>query len=286
MCGATVSSGRRAAISLIKASFIMNYRKNCSSRALPIVLAVLLLFVSPSPPSLLAQTNPARSPMETVREFYKALSQKRFREALMMSIYKPAIEGLTAAEIEELRPDFEKMAAGAEKVQVKGEQLSGDSATVFVKVVDEAADAPTAPVPLLRLDGQWIVGAKSDYDLVKEDGKDFFFKTRIEVHEGEVKEMLQRIQLAEMIYSAKHNNTFADLPTLITAGLVPKDLEGTESTGYRFTIRLAKEGKIYTVGAEPARYGRTGRLSFFVDQSGMQSKDVGGKPFIVASGKN
>ncbi len=259
----------------------MKYPKQIASRALSISLAALLLTASWSAPSAYAQNTQAKAPVETVREFYRALSQKRFREALMMSIYKPAIEGLSAAEVEELRPDFEKMAAGAEKVEVKGEQLSGETATVFVRMTDDAADAPPAPVPLLRVDGQWIVGEKSDYELVKQSGKEFFFKTRIEVHEGEVKEMLQRIQLAEIAYSAQHKNTFADLPTLIAAALVPKDLEGTESTGYRFSIRLAKDGKSYSVSAEPARYGRTGRLSFYMDQKGIKSGDVGGKPLVA-----
>ncbi|MBD0327048.1 MAG: hypothetical protein ICV68_11485 [Pyrinomonadaceae bacterium] len=260
----------------------MTYPNHIASRALSFSLAALLCFISCASLSAHAQNTQAKTPVETVREFYKALSQKRFREALMMSIYKPAIEGLSAAEIEELRPDFEKMAAGAEKVEVKGEQLSGETATVFVRMTDDAADAPPAPVPLLRVDGQWIVGEKSDYELVKQSGKDFFFKTRIDVHESEVKDMLQRIQLAQMAYSSKHNNTFADLPTLIAAGFVPKDLEGTESTGYRFTIKLDKDGKSYHVSAEPARYGRTGRLSFYMDQKGIKSADVGGKPLVVS----
>lgn len=261
----------------------MTYRKQIASRALSFSLAALLLFVSCAVVSAQAQNTQGKTPVETVREFYRALSQKRFREALMMSIYKPAIEGLSAAEVEELRPDFEKMAAGAEKVEVRGEQLSGETATVFVRMTDDTADAPPAPVPLLRVDGQWIVGEKSDYELVKQSGKEFFFKTRIDVHEGEVKDMLQRIQLAQMAYSTQHKNSFADLPTLIAAGLVPKDLEGTESTGYRFTIKLDKDAKNYQVSAEPARYGRTGRLSFYMDQKGIKSADVGGKPLVVAS---
>lgn len=264
----------------------MNYPKRFSSRALSLALAAFLLFISTAAArSVAAQNAQARTPTETVREFYKALREKRFREALMISVYRPAIEGLSAAEIEELRPDFEKMAAGAEKIEVKGEQLSGETATVFVKMTDDTADAPPAPVPLLRLNGQWIVGEKSDYELVKQGGKDFFFKTRIEVHETDVKEMLQRIQLAEIAYGAQHNNTFADLPTLISAALLPKDLEGTESTGYRFNIKLLKDGKSYAVSAEPARYGRTGRLSFYMDQSGIKSADVGGKPLSVAADK-
>ena len=220
----------------------MSYPKRYFARALSISLAVISLFAFVCL-NVHAQSNQTKTPAETVRQFYNALREKRFREALMVSIYKPAIEGLSTAEIEELRPDFEKMAAGAEKVEVKGEQLSGETATVFVKMTDDDANAPPAPVPLLLMDGQWIVGEKSDYELVKQSGKDFFFKTRIEVHETEVKEMLQRIQLAEIAYSSQHNNTFADLPALITAALVPKDLEGTESTGYRFNIKLTKAGK-------------------------------------------
>jgi hypothetical protein len=39
------------------------------------------------------------------------------------------------------------------------------------------------------------------------------------------------------------------------------------------------------VGAEPAQYGRTGRLSFFMDHEGVRSSDVGGKPLILAPEK-
>lgn len=89
--------------------------------------------------------------------------------------------------------------------------------------------------------------------------------------------MLQRIAAAELVYSTQHNKQFADLPTLVQDGLLPKDIETTESTGYRFQITLAKDGGTYSATAEPARYGRTGRLSFYMDQSGIRSKDTGGK---------
>ncbi len=52
-----------------------------------------------------------------MREFYRMMREKKFREAFGMSIYRPAIEGLSAQEFEELRPDFEKMAiAVSEKI--------------------------------------------------------------------------------------------------------------------------------------------------------------------------
>src|SRR5688572_24060680 len=40
-----------------------------------------------------SQTRP-RTPTETVREFYKSLRERKFREAFSLSIYKAAIEPL------------------------------------------------------------------------------------------------------------------------------------------------------------------------------------------------
>jgi hypothetical protein len=88
-----------------------------------------------------------------------------------------------------------------------------------------------------------------------------------------------RISIAELAYHQQHNCVIADMPTLLSVGLLPKDLEGTESTGYHFHIELAKDGKSFSAGAEPAQYGRTGVLSFFMDQAGVRSSDAGGKPF-------
>jgi hypothetical protein len=238
-------------------------------------------------PAAMAQTaSSARTPTETVREFYRAMRERRFREAFAMSIYKPAIEGLSQEEFEDLKPDFEKMAAAIpEKININGEQTSGDLATVFVKVASVGDDATEAePVALMRSGGDWIIGDKENQNLVRASGKEFFFKARIDTHHNEVQAMLQRILIAELAYNQQHNGLFGDLAALITAGLVPKDLEGTDSTGYRFHIALANAAKSYTAGAEPARYGRTGRLSFFLDQGGIRSVDNGGKPLVLPPG--
>lgn len=229
-----------------------------------------------------AQTT-QRSPSDTVREFYRAMREQRFREAFALSIYRPAIDGLKPAEFDELRPDFEKMAGAIPaKVDINGEQISGDTATVFVKVPNGGDTAEKAePVMLMRVGGAWIIGDKENSDIVRKAGKDFFFNARIDTHHSEVQSMLQRIRLMELAYSQQHTGLFADLPTLIATGLLPKDLEGTESTGYRFHIAVASDKRSFTAGAEPASYGRTGRLSFFLDQSGIRSGDVGGRPLIV-----
>ena len=226
-----------------------------------------------------AQNATARTPSETVREFYKALSEKRFRDAFNISTLKGAIEGLSNEEYEDLRPDFERMAFAAGNVTVSGEQVSGETATVFVRMKDANPSDPPDQVSLMRSGGIWILGDKASQEAVNKEGKKYFFKTRIDTHHSEVQSMLQRISVGQLVYSQQHNGRFGDMQALIAAGLIPKDLESTESTGYRFHITLSADAKSFTAGAEPARYGRTGRLSFFMDQTGIKSADMGGKPF-------
>lgn len=243
------------------------------------LVLVLLLPVASLPAS--AQQAPL-SPAETVREFYKAMREKRFVDAFSLSIYKPAIEGLKPQEFDDLRTDFDKMAAVIpEKVEISGEQISGNDAAVFLKVPkdNDPAKAETEPISLILENGQWIIGDRENQAIVKKAGNRFFFQARIDAHHGDVKTVLGKISIAQLAYFQLHNGVFADLATLIAAGLVDKDIGGTESTGYRFHIELAKDAKTYTAGAEPAQYGRTGLLSFYMDQSGVRSADIGGKPF-------
>jgi hypothetical protein len=246
----------------------------------PLLLIVLLLASS----SALAQT--PRSPTETMREFYRLMREKKYREAFGISIYRPAIEGLSAQEYDDLKVDFDKMAVAVsekipEKVDITGEQISGDVATVFVKVVDAEGKEKIEPAALIKIDNSWVVGDKENLELVKKAGKKFFFEARINAHHDDVQEMLTRITLAQVVYSQNHDGLFGNTAELITAGLIPKDLEGTESTGYRFQVVRATDGKSWYATAEPAQYGRSGRFSFYLDASGVRSGDVGGKPLVV-----
>jgi hypothetical protein len=228
---------------------------------------------------LSARQAPRRSPSDTVREFYKAMREKRFREAFALSIYKPAIDPLKPQEFEELRPDFEKMAAILpDQVDLGGEQISGDLATVFVRVKEADKPEQLEPVPLMLFGGNWIVGDKENQTVVKKQGKQFFFNARVDTHHSEVQQMLTRVSLAELLYSQQHEGKFGDLATLISLGLLPKDLETTLSTGYRFRVNAPDAGKTWNAAAEPASYGRSGKLSFYLDASGVRSGDNGGKP--------
>lgn len=243
---------------------------------------VLLLVITIAVSSVVsAQTQP-RSPSDTVRQFYQLMREKKFKEAFSMSIYRPAIDGLTAQEFADLRPDLDKMAAVIpEKVDLTGEQISGDAATVFVKVKEAEAAEQAEPISLIRVNGNWIIGDKENEAIVKKAGKEFFFNARIDTHHSEVQNMFQRITLAQVVFSQQHEGKFGNMAELITAGLVPKDLEGTESTGYSFHINRSDDGKSWYSTAEPAQYGRTGRLSFYLDSAGIRSGDAGGKSLVL-----
>jgi hypothetical protein len=245
---------------------------------------VLLLALLAGSATTLAQAQ--RSPTETMREFYRMMREKKFREAFGISIYRPAIEGLSTQEFEELRPDFEKMAIAVSEripaqVDITGEQISGDAATVFVKVLDADGKAKVEPASLIKVDNNWIVGDKENLELVKKVGKKFFFEARINAHHSDVQDMMTRISLAQVVYSQGHNGQFGNIAELITAGLLPKDIEGAGSTGYRFQVVRSTDGKSWYATAEPAQHGRTGRLSFYLDAAGVRSGDNGGKPLLV-----
>ena len=243
--------------------------------------AVIALLVCGSTAFAQSQA-PQQSPSDTVRAFYKLMREKKFREAFALSIYRPAIDPLTPAEFDDLRTDFEKIAGAIpEKVNITGEQISGEIATVFVKVKDDASKDQPEPMTLILTNGSWVVGDKENQQIVSKAGKNFFFNARIDTHHDEVQKMLTRISLAQLLYSQQHAGKFADLPTLVLGGLIPKDIEGTDSTGYRFRITTSSDGKTWNAAAEPAQYGRTGKLSFYMDASGVRSGDVGGKPLPV-----
>jgi len=245
--------------------------------AILLILASFLLSAS-----LIAQT-PALTPTETVRQFYKALREKKFREAFNMSIYKPAIDGLSQQEFDDLKPDFENLSAAVsekipEKVDVTGEQVSGDVASVFLKVLDADGKDKIEPATLIKMNDAWLVGDRESFELVKKAGKQFFFEARINTHHSVVQDMLTRISLVQVVYGQQHDGKFASLAELITAGLIPKDIETPASTGYRFQVNRSADGKSWYATAEPAQYGHSGRLSFYLAATGVRSGDNGGKP--------
>ncbi|HKP87953.1 MAG TPA: hypothetical protein VJZ26_17755, partial [Blastocatellia bacterium] len=83
---------------------------------------------------------------------------------------------------------------------------------------------------------------------------------------------------AELIYSKRFNGKNASMQELIRLGGVPKDLEGGESGGYRFTLTLSGDQTAFFATASPVVYGKTGRLSFYADISAIRAEDLKGQP--------
>jgi hypothetical protein len=227
-----------------------------------------------------AAAQSAGTPSDVVRAYYTALREGRVRDAMMMSVLRPAVEELSAADLAEYQPDFERIKQLAPTdFEITGEQISGEEATVFVKTGEEGKDLKVDPVYLIRDRGEWLVGDRDSAAIVRKQGKKFFPEQRIAAHEQDAEDMLKRIQAAEIAYSLQHGGGFGDLKSLVDAGFMPADILGAETTGYQFAITPAADRKSYTAHAEPARYNHTGRLSFYMDASGIQKKDAGGKPF-------
>jgi hypothetical protein len=238
----------------------------------------------PSPAASQAQTAKPQTPSETVRAFYAALRERRVRDAFALSIYKSAVAALTPEEFEELRPEFEKLGdAVPPQIGIYGEQISGDSATVFA-VISTDASAKQEAIEVLRAGDGWIVGSREDYDTVQREGKEFFFKARIDTHHSEVRKVLVKLANVEAIHAAQNGGRYADIASLtggesaMRLGL-KDDLDALSTLGYHLALAVSSDGKGYKVNAEPARYGRTGRISFYMDAAGIQEKDNNGKPF-------
>jgi len=232
-------------------------------------------------------TQTQRGPSDVVREFYKAMRERRFKEAWSLTIYKPAVSDLTAEEMEDLRADFEDKAARIpDQITITGEQIRGNTATVFVVVpaTESTPQVTSEPVILIKSGGAWIIGDETNQAIVKKAGRRFFLDALISEHQSDVEELLKRLIALQIVYAAQNKGTFGDLPALIAADLVAKEAGDPKSFGYNIHITVAPDGKSYIAGAEPTRYGRTGKLSFWMDQTGaIKSLDNGGKP--IGAGK-
>ena len=221
-----------------------------------------------------------RGPADVVREFYKAMREHRFKDAWSMSVYKPAIEGLTADEMEDLRPFFEAQAAPIPaQLQIDTEKISGKSAQVFVQLPpsDSSPQLTSKPVDLIKSDGGWIIGTPAEQETVKKAGSRYFLDALVDLNQDNMADTLKRLIGMEAVFAQANNGTFGELKALVAAGLMSDDMFDPKLSGY--VVRLAVNGKTYVATAEPAHYGRTGKLSYWMDQTGaIKSADNGGKP--------
>ena len=227
------------------------------------------------------------SPADTVRVFYQRMRERNFRDALFLTNLRPAIDGLTDEELKDLQVDFDALAGQIPaEIAINGEIIVKDEATVTAKLPDNETDElKLQEIKLRRENGIWIILTldKESENIVKKEGKNYFFSLKIETHQEEAKAMFERIYKAQLVYSSQ-TGFFGDIPILIQNGFLPEDIKTSRSTGYNFNLTLAPDKKSFCVTAEPAVYGKTGKLSYLLNVGGkekpvIKSEDNGGKPF-------
>lgn len=224
-------------------------------------------------------------PADTVRAFYQLLREKKFRDAIFLTNLRPAIEGLTEAELAEFSLDFEALAGQVPaQIEINGEIISGDNATVTANLpTGDDGRNESQKIKLKKSGDVWIIQTVDDEveARIKKEGKAYFYNLRIETHEDEARKMLERVAKAQIAYSLQHDGICGEIQTLIDAGFLPDDIKTSESTGYNYTVTLSESKKRYFANAVPAVYGKSGRLSFLLEPdakgfSHVTSKDTGG----------
>ena len=212
------------------------------------------------------------SPADTVRVFYTDLRENRFRDAMFLTNLRPAIEGLTNTELADLQLDLAPIAQQIPaEIEINGEIISGDYATVTAKLPDnESKQIEIQEIRLRKSGDYWIiltVDEKAESS-VRKEGNQYFFNLRLATHESEAKAMMERISKAEMVYALQNGGTYGDMPALIGSGFLPEDAQTADSTGYNYKVSVSSDKKKYSATAEPAVYGKTGKLSFFLEFDG------------------
>lgn len=227
------------------------------------------------------------SPADTVRAFYTKLREKKFREAIFLTNLRPAVEGLTDAELKEFQVDFEVIANKVPAVlTINGEIVSGEKATVTASLPGEDPDKLEAQSIDLRKEGDvWVILTVDEAAeaRIKKEGKNYFYVLKIETHEDEARDMLDRIAKAQLAFAMQNGGNFTGIDQLVAAELLPDDVKTSASTGYNYAVTLTPDKQVWTAYATPAEYGKSGKLSFFLTSDGkstprISSKDNGGKP--------
>lgn len=227
------------------------------------------------------------SPADIVRVFYGLLREKKFREAIYLTNLRPAIEGLSDTELKEFEVDLENVARFVPAaIEINGEIVSGSGATVTAKVPGDDPEKKEIQEIRLRKDKDgWIILSvdESAEARIKQEGKNYLRNLRIETHQDEAREMLNRIAKAQVAQAAQNGGKFADIRTLVDGKLLPADVMSAESTGYVYSIVVTDGGTKYYATATPAEYRKSGINSFLVrlnekGQPLLTSKDTGGKP--------
>ncbi len=236
------------------------------------------------------------SPTETVRRFYSLLREKKFVEAFRFHVCAPAVEKLSPEQIKELSPDFENLAAGIpENFKVGGETVSGEDATVYVKVplgveVKGVPQTESAPVNLIFVDGRWIIGDRDTQALAYVHKSQFFFLSRQGVfaemaeNENYVAQVVAKLVDIQLALARNNRGVYATLPEIVAQrDFLREDLravvpyfETGEFRGYAIETAVSDDRRNFAVHATPKRHNYDGRYSYFGDKDGVRYKNNGG----------
>ena len=150
------------------------------------------------------------SPSETVRDFYKNLRERRFKDAMMLTNLRPAVEGLSDEDMQELNNDFEPLAALVPAdVVIKGEIVTNNLATVTANLPDDETGRLKLTEIKLRQDkaGWLIITADAEAEaLAKKEGKNYFFILKMDIHQTEAQIMMERIAKSNTLFNAKRRS--------------------------------------------------------------------------------
>ena len=206
------------------------------------------------------------SPADTVRVFYKSLREKQFRQAMYLTNMRPAMEGLTDAELKDFQVDFNDIAERVpQEIEINGEIISGETAVVTANLPgDDPELLEVQKIKLRREGGVWVILTVDEAAeaMIKKEGKNYFYALRIDTHESEAKKLMQKIADVQMVVAAQNNGAYADMQALVEKNLLPADIRSAESTGYNFAVTVSSDKKNYLATATPAEYGKSGKLSF------------------------
>ncbi len=103
--------------------------------------------------------------------------------------------------------------------------------------------------------------------------------------ETDARYKLRELAKAEKAYAKKNQKRYASLETLAKVKDVTFKVESLKDEGnnYKFAFKLKPNSKGYEATATPIKYGRQGRQSFFIDESGkLRSADNQGAVATVA----
>jgi hypothetical protein len=102
----------------------------------------------------------------------------------------------------------------------------------------------------------------------------------LEMNESMAQSTLRTVVSAQETYKATvGKGSFGTLDQLVSANLIPKEMLGNR--GYK--IDATTSATRFEVTAVPTEYGKTGKRSFFVDESGvLRGADLGGGPATIS----